>query len=115
MVPKALWLMQRVCTRVHPTKPTKQPTQLYVCQTKSCCTACCTVELMLLSALLLPCPQVNGGGAGPVSAEWMVPKALWLLRNEPQVFEAAATICEYQDYINHKVRGADGTWQRVMY
>lgn len=39
---------------------------------------------------------VNSGGAGPVSAEWMVPKALWLKESEPAVFEAAATICEYQ-------------------
>lgn len=40
--------------------------------------------------------SVNGGGAGPVSAEWMVPKALWLKENEPQVFDSAAVVCEYQ-------------------
>lgn len=40
--------------------------------------------------------QVNGGGAGPVSSEWMVPKALWIKENEPQVFSRAAHICEYQ-------------------
>jgi sugar (pentulose or hexulose) kinase len=28
-----------------------------------------------------PALEVNGGGAGPVSAEWMVPKALWLRRH----------------------------------
>ena len=39
---------------------------------------------------------VNGGGGGPVSAEWMIPKALWLAEKEPEVFEEAATICEYQ-------------------
>ena len=39
---------------------------------------------------------VNGGGAGPVSAEWMVPKVLWLRESEPEVFEAAAGVCEYQ-------------------
>ena len=39
---------------------------------------------------------VNGGGAGPVSAEWMVPKALWLKEQEPEVFDRAAVICEYQ-------------------
>lgn len=40
--------------------------------------------------------RVNGGGAGPVSAEWMVPKALWLKQNEPAVYESATWICEYQ-------------------
>ena len=25
--------------------------------------------------------RVNSAGAGPVSAEWMVPKALWLKQN----------------------------------
>ncbi|MGE0724446.1 MAG: ribulokinase [Alphaproteobacteria bacterium] len=48
---------------------------------------------------------VNGGGAGPVSAEWMVPKALWLARHEPAVFDRAATICEFQDYLNLRLTG----------
>jgi len=41
-------------------------------------------------------------GAGPVSAEWMVPKALWLQQQEPAVFDAATHICEYQDYMNFR-------------
>lgn len=49
--------------------------------------------------------QVNGGGRGPVSAEWMVPKALWLATHEPAVWAAAATVCEYQDYINLRLTG----------
>ncbi|MCC7273543.1 MAG: carbohydrate kinase [Alphaproteobacteria bacterium] len=48
---------------------------------------------------------VNSGGAGPVSAEWMIPKALWLARHEPASFAAAATICEYQDYLNLHLTG----------
>ncbi|WP_045224045.1 FGGY-family carbohydrate kinase [Methyloterricola oryzae] len=52
-----------------------------------------------------PALQVNGGGKGPVSAEWMMPKALWLSRHEPAVFQAAATICEYQDYLNFRLTG----------
>jgi ribulokinase len=48
---------------------------------------------------------VNAGGAGPVSAEWMLPKALWLRRNEPRNYEAAATVCEYQDYLNLHLTG----------
>ncbi|PRW57267.1 carbohydrate kinase [Chlorella sorokiniana] len=48
---------------------------------------------------------VNSAGAGPVSAEWMVPKALWLKENEGEVFERAAVICEYQDFINFHLTG----------
>lgn len=39
---------------------------------------------------------VNGGGAGPVSAEWMIPKALWLKENEPDIYHRATWVCEYQ-------------------
>ena len=58
-----------------------------------------------LSATGDPALAVNAGGTGPVSAEWMVPKALWLRRNEPKNYEAAATICEYQDYLNLHLTG----------
>jgi ribulose-phosphate 3-epimerase len=50
-----------------------------------------------------PALQVNAGGDGPLSAEWMTPKALWLKQNEPQVWEEATYICEYQDYINYQL------------
>lgn len=50
--------------------------------------------------------RLNSDGAGPVSAEWMIPKALWIKRNEPQVYDAAATICEYQDYLTLRLTGA---------
>lgn len=49
--------------------------------------------------------RVNNGGAGPVSAEWMVPKSLWLKQNKPDLFAAASRICEYQDYVNLKLTG----------
>lgn len=52
-----------------------------------------------------PALAVNGAGAGPVSAEWMVPKALWLKEHEPQVFAAARHICEYQDFLNLRLTG----------
>jgi ribulose kinase len=52
-----------------------------------------------------PALVVNGAGRGPVSAEWMIPKALWLARHEPEVFDRAATICEYQDYITLQLTG----------
>eukprot|EP00798_Chlamydomonas_sp_ICE-L_P030476 gene30476-35489_t len=49
--------------------------------------------------------QINRGGAGPVSAEWMIPKSLWLKQNEPHTYEATAHMCEYQDYINYRLTG----------
>eukprot|EP00904_Undaria_pinnatifida_P010502 jgi/Undpi1/6582/HiC_scaffold_20.g09061.m1 len=39
---------------------------------------------------------VNSAGEGPVSSEWMIPKALWLKQNEPEMFAQAKYICEYQ-------------------
>ncbi|WP_419729617.1 FGGY-family carbohydrate kinase [Lichenicola sp.] len=48
---------------------------------------------------------INGAGAGPVSAEWMIPKALWLARHEPKIFRTAHTICEYQDFITWRLTG----------
>lgn len=48
---------------------------------------------------------INGAGKGPVSAEWMIPKALWLKRHEPAVYAAAETICEYQDFLTLRLTG----------
>lgn len=48
---------------------------------------------------------VNGAGNGPVSAEWMIPKALWLARHEPENFDKAYTICEYQDFMTMRLTG----------
>ncbi|MDJ0971188.1 MAG: FGGY-family carbohydrate kinase [Kiloniellales bacterium] len=52
-----------------------------------------------------PALRVNGAGAGPVSAEWMLPKALWIQRNQPEIFDAAGRIGEYQDYLNLRLTG----------
>ena len=52
-----------------------------------------------------PALAINGAGQGPVSAEWMIPKALWLSRHEPGVFAHAHTICEYQDFLNWRLTG----------
>ncbi len=49
--------------------------------------------------------KVNCNGEGPISAEWMLPKVLWIRQEEPEVWEKAHTICEYQDYINYKLTG----------
>lgn len=52
-----------------------------------------------------PALRVNGAGSGPVSAEWMLPKALWIERNQPEIFERAAYIGEYQDYMTFHLTG----------
>lgn len=52
-----------------------------------------------------PALSVNCNGDGPLSAEWMLPKALWIRENEPDIWNEAATICEYQDYLNYKLTG----------
>ena len=52
-----------------------------------------------------PALRINSDRAGPVSAEWMIPKSLWMKRNQPELFARAARICEYQDYINWRLTG----------
>ena len=49
--------------------------------------------------------KLNGAGQGPVSSEWMIPKALWLKRHEPEIFKRAHKICEYQDFLTHRLTG----------
>ena len=49
--------------------------------------------------------RVNGAGQGPVSPEWMIPKALWLARHQPAIFAASARVGEYQDYLNLRLTG----------
>jgi ribulose kinase len=44
-------------------------------------------------------------GRGNVSAEWMPCKALWVKRNEPDIYSNAAMVCEYQDFINYRLTG----------
>ena len=51
--------------------------------------------------------NVNAQGKGPISAEWMLPKALWLKKHEREIYDAASVICECQDWLNHK---CTGTW-----
>lgn len=52
-----------------------------------------------------PALRLNGGGQGPVSPEWMLPKALWLKRNQPAVWARAAMIGEYQDFMTLRLTG----------
>ena len=50
-----------------------------------------------------PALRINGAGAGPVSAEWMIPKALWLKRHEPKHYARAVRLCEFLDYLNFRL------------
>jgi ribulokinase len=52
-----------------------------------------------------PALRINSNGKGLVSAEWMIPKSLWMKRHQPELFANAARICEYQDYINWRLTG----------
>jgi FGGY-family pentulose kinase len=42
---------------------------------------------------------------GKESAEWMLPKALWLKEHEPQSYEKADRIVESTDFLMHKLTG----------
>ena len=44
---------------------------------------------------------------GQESAEWMIPKALWLRGNEPETYAAADRIVEARDWLMHRLTG---TW-----
>lgn len=42
---------------------------------------------------------------GDESAEWMIPKAMWLKRNEPEIYNNARYIVEATDYLMYKLTG----------
>lgn len=39
------------------------------------------------------------------SPEWMIPKALWIKENEPELYECAARVVECTDWLMHKLTG----------
>ena len=49
-----------------------------------------------------PVMAYSGGGD---AAEWLVPKAMWLARHEPEVYDSAEVICECVDWINFRLTG----------
>ncbi len=52
-----------------------------------------------------PSLRLNGGGMGPVSPEWMLPKALWIKRHQPDLWARTAMVGEYQDYMTLRLTG----------
>ncbi len=49
--------------------------------------------------------RLNGGGTGPVSPEWMIPKALWIRRHQPDIWAKAVMVGEYQDFLTLRLTG----------
>ena len=42
---------------------------------------------------------------GSCASEWLVPKAMWMSRNRPEVWARTARVCEALDYINYRLTG----------
>ena len=52
-------------------------------------------------------PALKYCGQGPVSAEWGLPKAMWLKKHEPETFSRTAVICDQTDWLVFRLTG---TW-----
>jgi FGGY-family pentulose kinase len=50
-------------------------------------------------------PALKYSGFGAVSAEWGLPKALWLKENEPETYSRAAHICDCTDWLMNRLTG----------
>lgn len=44
-------------------------------------------------------------GGGAVSAEWGLPKSMWVKKNQPEIFERTTTICDETDWLVHRLTG----------
>lgn len=86
-------------------------------------------EAQEVSALDDPILRYSGGA---VSAEWMLPKTLWIKRNEPELYTRSHKIVEQLDWLNFRLTGRwvasqcnatckwgysnkDGGWKRDFY
>ena len=50
-------------------------------------------------------PALKYCGEGPVSAEWGLPKAMWLKKHEPDTFDRTAVICDQTDWLVFRLTG----------
>jgi FGGY-family pentulose kinase len=50
-------------------------------------------------------PALKYNGFGAVSAEWGLPKAVWLKENEPKTWNSAARICDCGDWVIQRLTG----------
>ena len=60
-------------------------------------------EAKLIAGIDDPALKYNGWSS--VSAEWMPCKALWIKKNEPQIYDKSYRICEYIDWFIYKLTG----------
>lgn len=61
-----------------------------------------TEEARATEAVTHPVMAYSGGSD---AVEWLVPKAMWLARNRPEIYNRAGIICEALDFINHRLTG----------
>lgn len=59
-------------------------------------------EAVFTSTVDHPVLALSGGGD---ASEWLVPKAMWLARHEPDLYHRADVICECIDYLNFRLTG----------
>jgi FGGY-family pentulose kinase len=59
-------------------------------------------EARLITRTRHPVLKYSGG---EVSPQWMLPKALWIEKNEPELFARTHTIAEQTDFFTHKLAG----------
>ena len=50
-------------------------------------------------------PALKYNGFGAVSAEWGLPKAMWLKEKEPEIYNNARHICDCADWLIHRLTG----------
>ena len=50
-------------------------------------------------------PALKYNGFGPVSAEWGLPKVLWLKENEPDTWRSARHVCDCGDWVIQRLTG----------
>ncbi|MGD0186120.1 MAG: FGGY-family carbohydrate kinase [Roseiarcus sp.] len=59
-------------------------------------------ESHLTETVKHPVLAYSGGGD---AVEWLVPKAMWLARHEPEIYRQAEVICEAVDFLNFRLTG----------
>ncbi len=50
-------------------------------------------------------PALKYNGYGPVSAEWGLPKAMWIKEGEPEIYDRARHICDCGDWLINRLTG----------
>lgn len=64
------------------------------------------VEESAATAALADRHPVLAWSGGADAVEWLVPKAMWVARNEPETYQRAAHIVEAVDYLTYRLTGS---------